>query len=206
LQPYCVNIPESFDPERRYPLIVYLHGSASDETNLTGMLPALPTEEVIALGPRGRGPSNCWTAENAQEDIAEAINAVRASYPIDDSRIILAGFSMGGYGVLRTHLQTPGKFSALAIFSGGPDIGPRWLGAGHPDFRDPANLAAFRDMPIFIFHGRQDRNVPFSATEDFVGKLRAAGADVEFVIDPDRGHERPGEEGIRSFRHWLNGH
>lgn len=203
LQPYCVNIPANVDPARAYPLIVYLHGSASDETNLAGVLNLFPTGEYILLGPRGRGPSNCWSAEHAQEDIAEAIEAVCRSYPVDRERIILTGFSMGGYGVLRTHAQTPGRFAALAIFSGGPDIGPRWLGPGHPDFRDPANLATFREMPVFIFHGGQDRNVPFATTVKLVEDLRAAGAQVEFVTDPQRGHEQPGREQVIAFGDWL---
>jgi hypothetical protein len=44
--------------------------------------------------------SNAYPIDHAQEDIAD----VCRHYPIDQSNIVLARFSMGGYGVYRTHI------------------------------------------------------------------------------------------------------
>lgn len=203
LQPYCVVVPEDFDPAKKYPLLVFLHGSASDETNIAGSLDLIP-KDFIALGPRGRGPSNAYTVVNAQEDIAEAIDAVMASYPIDKENIILSGFSMGGYGVYRTYYETPEKFKALVVLSGHPNIGNKYGGGQeHPNFLEEKYLKIFRNVPIFIFHGKRDRNCPFRVTEQLVGKLKDLGAEVEFVVEEDKGHEHAGEATVQALREWL---
>jgi predicted esterase len=203
LQPYAVWVPPDFDARKRYPLLVYLHGSASDETNLMDIRRLIP-DGFIALGPRGRGPSNLWTMDNAQDDVAEAIRAVERSYPIDSTRIVLAGFSMGGYGVYRTFYETPRTFRALVVLSGSPDMATRWTGSDSlPDFTRPRYLQVFRGVPIFVFHGRRDRNVPFDRTAAFVEQLKGAGARVEFHVEDDKGHESPGDATVQALFAWL---
>jgi predicted esterase len=205
LQPYGIRVPAGYDPKggKRYPLIVYLHGSASDETNLAGV-DYLGNGDFIELAPRGRGPSNAFTRDHAQEDIEEAIAAVIQSYPIDETRIILAGFSMGGYGVYRTFYEHPARYKALAIFSGHPDIASEYFpGEGHPNFLEEKNLGKFKGIPIFIFHGREDRNCPFAITQELAAKLERAGARVELVTEAGAGHERPGLEALARYHEWL---
>ncbi|MBZ5589278.1 MAG: prolyl oligopeptidase family serine peptidase [Acidobacteriia bacterium] len=205
LQPYGVRVPAGFDPKagRRYPLIVFLHGSASDETDLVGF-DFLSEGDCIELAPRGRGPSNAFTRDHAQEDIEEAIGAVVHSYPIDEDRIILTGFSMGGYGVYRTFYEHPARYKALAVFSGMPAVEEGFApGEVHPGFLDDKNLERFRGMPVFIFHGREDRNCPFSVTQELIGKLGRAGASVEFVTEAGAGHQRPGPEALARYHTWL---
>jgi predicted esterase len=202
LQPYSLRVPERLDPKGRHPLLVYLHGSGQDDQGVLDLRRA--PEGWLELAPFGRGTSNCFSADHAQEDLREAIADVLAHYPVDPSRIVLAGFSMGGYGVYRTAFERPGFFKGLAIFSGVPDVATRWLGPGHPDFLDPATLAAFKGMPIFIFHGTQDRNCPFEKTERLVGLLRSAGAQVEFVTEAGKGHEYPAPETITRYLAWLD--
>jgi predicted esterase len=203
LQPYCVVVPDNYDPNRRYPLIVYLHGSASDETNIAGARQIVP-EGFIGLGPKGRGPSNAYSVDNAQDDIAEAIEAVCRTYPIDTDKIFLSGFSMGGYGVYRTFYETPDKFKALIVIAGHPDIANRYFpGGGHPNFFDEKYLEPFKGVPVFIFHGKKDRNCPYELTQQLVETLRAAGALVEFQTDEERGHEPPGETTLAKYRQWI---
>jgi dipeptidyl aminopeptidase/acylaminoacyl peptidase len=202
LQPYVVYLPEDFDPARNYPLLVYLHGSASTERTIIGWW-GIP-DGFIALGPNGRGPSNWYSWDNAQTDIAEAIRAVEANFPIDEDRILLAGFSMGGYGVYRTYYETPNTYCGIAVFSGTPRIrfgAPEGLDL--IDFNDKRYLAPFKGVPVFVFHGRRDLNVPFAETEQFISKLERAGALVEFHTEADTGHENPNEETMAAFKRWI---
>jgi predicted esterase len=203
LQPYVVWIPEDLDPQRTYPLLVFLHGSASTERNIVGGRSIIP-DGFIALGPKGRGPSNAWSWDHAQEDVAESMAAVIENYPVDETRIVLSGFSMGGYGVYRTYYETPEKFRALVVLSGAPNIANRWSETGDfPDFNEARYLRSFEGVPIFVFHGRQDRNVSFDATASLVEKLRAVGADVEFHVEDDKGHSFPNAETFAALHEWL---
>jgi len=201
LQPYVVRTPANFDPSKKYPLVVYLHGSESDETNLPNYI--IP-EGFIAVSPFGRGTSNAFTRDNAQEDIAEAIEAVKADFPIDDTKILLAGFSMGGYGVYRTFFETPKKFKAIAIFSGGPSIGKSYSkGLPAPDFMDEKNLIPFKNVPVFIFHGEKDRNVSFAVTKELKEKLEKIGAKVEYAFDTEEGHSAPTKPSMDKYYEWV---
>lgn len=205
LQPYVIRIPPDFDPEKKYPLLVYLHGSASTEKNLmdAGIRSLLP-ERFIALAPGGRGPSNLYSWDHAQTDIAEAIETVIRDYPVNKNRIFLTGFSMGGYGVYRTYYETPQKFKALAVFSGHPNLANRWTGTrNYPNFLKNDYLKSFKNIPIFIFHGKRDLNTPYELTRHLVAKLKKAGALVNFHVGEDKGHETPGEDTIRAFHRWI---
>jgi phospholipase/carboxylesterase len=45
-------------------------------------------------------------------------------------------------------------------------------------------------VPVLMSHGRHDQLLPFSASETLRDKLRAAGAEVEWIEFPG-GHEIP---------------
>jgi predicted esterase len=203
LQPYTVYLPDNFDKKKKYPLMIFLHGSASDETNIRGFLSLVP-KDFIAVGPYGRGKSNAFSKDNAQDDIAEVIKAVGEDYSIDTSRILLTGFSMGGYGVYRTFYETPKKYRAIAIFSGAPNIGSHYAPANlAPDFTNEKNLVSFGNVPIFIFHGEKDLNVSLQSTKDFADKLKSVGALVELQIEPGKGHSQPGNEILEIYMKWV---
>lgn len=202
LQPYVAYLPEDFDPSRKYPLLVFLHGSTSTERNIIGWH-GIP-DGFIALCPNGRGPSNWFSWDNAQIDVAEAIRAVQSNFPIDQDRILLAGFSMGGYGVYRSFYETPDTYRAIAVFSGGPKV--RFGipdGQAVIDFNEDKYLEPFAGLPVFVFHGERDRNVSFEETEQFIAKLESAGAQVEFHTEADTGHSGPNDETMAAYHQWV---
>lgn len=204
LQPYMIRLPDDYDPAKRYPLIVFLHGSASDETDLPSA-GFLSRGNSFEMCPRARGTSHSYLTPESQVDIAEAVADVRASYPIDTDKIVLAGFSMGGYGVYRTFWEHPTAYRALAVISGDPDLGNRWSDEkGHPDFTDPEYLKPFTGVPIFVFHGKADRNCPYKLAERAVHELRSAGAEVTFVTEEEKGHAAPSPESIATYLRWLD--
>jgi dipeptidyl aminopeptidase/acylaminoacyl peptidase len=204
LQPYTVKIPMDYNPERKYPAIVFLHGSDRDDRAVAKFNGIFP-EEFIVIAPNGRNPLSYYTLYNAQEDITEAIADAIKNYNIDENNLILSGFSMGGYGVYRTLFETPDKYKAAAVFSGLPDpyesIKKR---DKHPDFNDEKNLTKFAGKNIFIFHGKKDRNCPFEITDALVGKLEKAGVAVKYEVDENIGHNPPkNEKIIASYFRWL---
>ena len=202
-RPYSIRVPANFDRNKKYPVIVYLHGSGDDDRVAFQMNP-ITNLDFIELYPNGRGTSNLYCTGESQIDIREAINDLKLNYPVDTGKIILSGFSMGGYGVYRTFYEKPEIYRALAVFSGHPNLPSVWLGEGYPDFLDEKYLGSFKGKKIFIFHGTQDRNCPFELTLKLVDKLKNAGADVEFVSE-DTGHSTPSEKSHQKFLEWLSG-
>ncbi|MFI5144182.1 MAG: prolyl oligopeptidase family serine peptidase [Ignavibacteria bacterium] len=201
-RPYTIRVPADFDRNKKYPVNVYLHGSGDDD-RVAFKMNALTNSDIIELYPNGRGTSNLYCTGESQIDIQEALKDVKLNYPVDTNKIILSGFSMGGYGVYRTFYETPGVYKALAIFSGHPNLPSLWLGDGYPDFLNEKYLDVFNGKKIFIFHGTQDRNCPFELTLKLVDKLKNAGADVEFVSE-ETGHSQPSEISRQKFLNWLS--
>jgi predicted peptidase len=205
LQPYTVRLPVGYDPSTRYPLLVFLHGSGVDDEWAASAHDYLDDHAYVQLFPYGRGMSHNYATEEAQKDIREAIGDVAANYSVDTTRIVLGGFSMGGYGVYRTFWESPDMFKALLVVSGDPKL--PWLqrklmGGRYPPVHE--QLEIFESTPLFVFHGTEDRNNPYERTAAFVQHLRASGACcVEFHTE-EVGHEVPHDSHTLDRLHaWL---
>jgi len=57
------------------------------------------------------------------------------------------------------------------------------------DAASPASYVHPGVPPMYIVHGAKDNLVPPGQVEGFVDKLKKAGVDVTFVLDPDHGHD-----------------
>ncbi len=201
LQPYSVKIPKDFDPSKKYKLLVWLHGSDEDDQGQLNNRRLI--NKLIAIAPCGRGKRHAYTTNESQIDIQEAINDVILNYPIDTTNIILAGFSMGGYGVYRTFFETPNRYKAVAVFSGQPDLATEYFPEEvHPNFLKEKYLIPFKKTLIFIAHGKKDNNTPFHLTQEVVEKLDSLGAKVEFHIEEEMGHGTS-EDARNEFYNWL---
>ncbi|MGD0755174.1 MAG: prolyl oligopeptidase family serine peptidase [Bacteroidales bacterium] len=201
LQPYTIKIPDNFDRNKKYPLFVMLHGSGSDDQNMLN--DKLTENNFIEIAPFGRGTSNCFTTDGAEIDVKEAIDDVVKNYPVDTSRIVIAGFSMGGYGAYRIFYEYPRLFKGVVVFSGHPSLASKWIGEGFPDFLESKYLLPFRNIPVFIYHSKNDMNCPYDLTLQLVAKLKTAGAEVEFLTASDSGHGLIDKENIQLYYNWL---
>jgi predicted esterase len=101
-QPIGLEIPADLDLSNPVPLTVWLHGRGDKVTDLQFIDERMHKPGqfqpggCIILHPFGR---QCLGYQLAGEaDVLEAIEAVKRAYRIDDRRILLAGFSMGGAG------------------------------------------------------------------------------------------------------------
>lgn len=200
LQPYSIKIPEKLDRNKKYPLFVMLHGSGSDDQNMLNN--SLTENDFIEIAPFGRGTSNCFTTDSAEVDVREAIDDVIKNYPIDTSKIIIAGFSMGGYGAYRIFYEYPKLFKGIVVFSGHPNLATKWFGEGYPDFLNNKYLKPFKNIPVFIYHSKNDLNCPYDLTQQLVEKLKKTRAKVEFMTI-DGGHDIIDKDNISMYYKWL---
>lgn len=198
--PYSVFIPQDYSENRKFPLLVYLHGSGDDDRVLskTSLFP----DGFVVLAPNGRGTSNCFTGYEAQSDIEDAISDVIENFNIDTGKIFISGFSMGGYGVLRTFYEHPERYRAISVISGHPDLARKMIDPEELNFLDDKNLRKFKNIPVFIYHGKNDLNCPYNLTEQLANKLRKNKCDVTFETD-NNGHGNMSSEIRSRYFNWL---
>ena len=89
----------------------------------------------------------------------ELLDKALASRPVDRSRILVCGNSMGGYASWDLLVRRPGLFAAALPVCGG----------GVPDLTAETS----RDVAVWAFHGDADATVPVENTRGMVEALRA---------------------------------
>ena len=120
VQPYGLIIPASYDGSKPVRLDLVLHGRSDTITEVSfiaaheGDKPI--TQDYITLEVYGRGNNGYrWAAET---DVFEALDSVKARYKIDEDKIVLRGFSMGGVGAWHLGLHFPDKWAAVEAGAG----------------------------------------------------------------------------------------
>jgi pimeloyl-ACP methyl ester carboxylesterase len=142
LQPYGLTLPVNYDPSKPVRLYVWLHGRSNNQTEaefISRFLRPRPPENA-PVADQGQIQLDCFGRINGagwhwagEADVFEAIAAVKKRYKIDDKRVILRAFSMGGEGAWHISLQHPDAFVAAEVGAGTvPDTVQRRAARGLP--------------------------------------------------------------------------
>ncbi len=207
LQLYSLRLPRGWDPEKAYPMIVYLHGYVSNPhplwftslsfgpgaKNPPSKAKAEELEPHFSLGPWGRGNTQYRYA--GETDVWEALKDAESQFKIDADRIYLTGHSMGGYGTWSIGVRSPDRWAGLGIFSGGDSYAPARSGLA-------ANAAL---MPVMIWHGQKDNTVPVERAYGMRDALGKVGNTAKVIIDEDAGHSVPRGASL-PVKRWLLQH
>ncbi len=171
VQPYSLYLPEGYDPEKRYGLVVTLHGATGNDWDQAAALAAAAPRDLIIVSPFGRGDLAYVGA--GERDVLDVIDLVSARYGVDPDRIYLTGSSMGGFGTWRLAQLHPWRFAAIAPFAGWTSV----------DILE--NIAG---IPVLAVHGDQDTVVPYQPDQTAVALLASKGADAKFDLMEGVGH------------------
>lgn len=201
IQPNALTLPPQFDvkSQRRWPLHIVLHGrdDGLSEIKFIQQHEGRATSKEadwIQLDVYGR----CCNAYRwaGETDVFEALKDVQGRYRIDERRIVLHGFSMGGAGAWHIGLHSPSRWCS---------IGP---GAGFIDFYKYQNVTqplppyqdatlhiydaadyvqnAF-DVPICTYGGELDKQLVASTfMKSDADKL---GVPMTLIVGPGVGHK-----------------
>ena len=176
---YLMYLPEEYDNDKAWPLVVYLHGAGergNDLEKVRGVdLPALAERRhdfpFVLVSPQCP-ESSSWEPER----VLTLIEHICTNWPVDRQRVYLLGYSMGGFGTWRTAAVEPERFAAIVPIAGGENT-------EHAD-----RLAG---LPIWAFHGDNDKSVPLKASQEMVEAVRAAGGNAKLTIFEQAGHGIP---------------
>jgi dienelactone hydrolase len=167
----------------RVPAVVLLHGSAGIGANVdrwAGELNQIGAGAFLVDSFTGRGIVQTVTDQSQLGNLAMVVDAYRSlallslHASIDSSRIVVMGFSKGGFAALYASLK---RFQRMY---GSPDI----EFAAYVPFYPACNTTYLQDedvtpQPIRIFHGNADNYVPIEPCRKYVQRLRRAGKDVQ---------------------------
>ncbi len=121
--------PKNYDPQKKYPLIVYVHGGPASE-----VMPRWPyagygpvafstiDDFVLMPNPRGSyGEGEAFTAANRKDfgygdlrDILAGVDTVTKKLPVDPARVGITGWSYGGFMTMFAVTQTHRFRAAVA--------------------------------------------------------------------------------------------
>lgn len=193
---YRVWVPAGYTAERRWPAILFLHGSGergSDgvKQTLVGLGPPLAdgSLDLRAIVVFPQCPEAGHWVGPAREIAIAALDETEREFSIDPRRVSLTGLSMGGAGVWVLAAEHPERWSAAAPVCGWvvrpaaltsiPDNKLPWLGEG--DARPPEVARRLDSLPLWILHGSADTVVPVSESRRMASLLGAHAAYTEFA-------------------------
>ena len=176
----------------RTPAVLLLHGSAGIGANVDRWATELNKIGAAAFlvdSFTGRGIVQTVTDQSQLGSLAMIFDAYRAldllakNPSIDASRIILMGFSKGGFAALYASLK---RFQRMYA-------SPNLEFAAYVPFYPACNTTYLQDedtsgQPVRIFHGAADNYVPIEPCRNYVARLRNAGKDVQLNEYPGAHH------------------
>jgi predicted esterase len=200
-----IEIPEQYDPSRRWAVRVQLHGGIGRPDPQDPQRPRpnrIAGEPQIYLFPQGWADAAWWNA-NQVDNILALVDRVKRTYNVDESHVYLTGISDGGTGVYYLAMREPTPWSACLPLIGSIRVlaNPR-VGADGDLF--VGNLV---NHPFFIVNGGRDPLYPASFVAPSIDLMQRAGVPLVFHPQPDAGHDTswwPDEQ--QAFEQFVRDH
>ena len=213
---YCrAYLPPGYDPAKRWPLVIFLHGFNPGNPPYIGWWSVdqrhnseADNSNAIIIEPHGRG--NAEFRGIGENDVLRALAEAKRRFTVDDDRVYLAGESMGGHGVWSVASRHPDIFAAAAPTYGGWDLRQTpmdkgglagfvpagevqaWLLEAQSSFVSAESL---RNVPILVHHGEADHGVSVENSRFAIHLLERWGYDIGYEEHVGMGHEDLGARG-----------
>jgi len=154
-----VHVPASYDPSVRTPIVLNLHGYASDgadQARVSRMIALSDAQGFIAVHPEGHHSPRGWNAgvccgsaaSSGTDDtawIATVLDDLESKVCLDTDRVFATGLSNGGFMAHRLACELSERIAAIAPVAGvvGQSCNPT------------------RPVAVFQVHGTSDNVIPF---------------------------------------------
>lgn len=191
---YRLVLPEDYNSNNTYPLILFLHGAGERGSDNTKQLNncvqniANSAPNAIIVAPQctegNQWVDTPWSNVSYSTDtVAESnelqmvmmlLEKLKKEYSVDKDRIYVSGISMGGFGTWDLITRHPNTFAAAIPVCGGADS---------------SKAEVVKDIPIYTFHGESDWDVPVAGTRAMVEAIKTAGGNkITYTEYAGRGH------------------
>lgn len=233
-------LPVNYDPAKKYPMVVSVHGGPSSVLTQSWRGPFFNLGTLSGQGyfvffpnPRGSfGQGEDFTKANRKDfgngdlkDVLAGVDAVLKSYPVDERRIGVGGWSYGGFMTMWTVTQTT-RFRAAVAGAGianwksyyGQNAIDEWMPPffGATVYEDPAVYAKSSPIefvknvktPTLVVVGELDGECPPPQSFEFWHALHAFDVKTQLVVYAKEGHQFRDPEHMRDLMRrtlgWFN--
>lgn len=208
--------PHNFDPARKYPLILNVHGGPQSQWSdgFRGDWQVYPGAGYVVAFPNPHGSTGYGQDFTAQisgdwggrvyEDLMKVTDALEKLPYVDRTRIGAMGWSYGGYMMMWMQGHTD-RFKAIASMMGIYDLRsfhgateelwfPEWDLKGTPQTSQlyeklsPSNYTKNFKTPTLVISGERDYRVPYTQSLHFYTDLRKMNVPARLIIYANAGH------------------
>jgi predicted peptidase len=195
--PYRLLKPDNYDPAKKYPLVLFLHGAGERGVDNTAQLkhgvgefaskegrekypcfliaPQCPAKEKWADVNWSADASKVSEKPAEPQRLAlEIVAAVQKEFSIDPKRLYITGLSMGGYGTWDIISRHPDMFAAAIPICGGGD---------------ESHAGKLTKIPLWCFHGDKDTAVKVERSRNMIEAVKKAGGSPKYTEYPGVGHD-----------------
>jgi len=214
-----VTYPPEFDASKKYPLVVYIHGGprASATTGFAYLPQLFAAQDWIVFSPNYRGSDNLGdryeraivkdSGAGPGRDVMAGINALLARGFVDKDRMVVGGWSYGGYmtswmighyDIFKAAVSGAAVNNLLDAYSLSDGNQMRqWTMGGSPFVGDnmklyieqsPITYAKNIKTPTLILSDTGDYRVPITQSYEMFHALKDNGVTVKFIAYPVGGH------------------
>jgi poly(3-hydroxybutyrate) depolymerase len=181
---FWMYLPAAYQPTKKWPLILYLHSSLEQGSNLNLVreralpkkLEQAPSLPFIVISPQIE--ANYWYFY--VDTLETLLSGLEKELPIDTHQEYLTGFSLGGYGTWAYAYHYPERFAAIAPVAGSLDE--------NSFFMVPGDFCRMKAVPVWAFHGELDVNVSAQEDNALIKALSECGGEAKITLYPEVRH------------------
>ncbi|HEV2853480.1 MAG TPA: S9 family peptidase [Thermoanaerobaculia bacterium] len=218
--PYKVHVfvikPHGFDPSKKYPLILNVHGGPQSQygDSFRGDWQVYPGKGYVVAfanptGSTGYGQEftdaiACDWGGRVYQDLMKVTDTLEKLPYVDKDRMGAMGWSFGGYMMMWFEGHTQ-RFKAIASMMGLFDLpsfytgteelwfpekdlcGPPWASEAYAEW-SPSNFVPNFKTPALVLTGENDLRVPYTQSLGFFTALQKQSVPSRLVVYPEAGH------------------
>ncbi len=184
-----VRLPETYSKQKKYPLIISLHGRSSNEKDSDILWHDLVNyREVIIVSLQSSQEISkshyLWdNQEKSIKDLSECLDFLKEKYSIDNSQVIIAGVSQG------IDIGLISYFTKEILASGFIGIIPSVYYLDN-EFIEKGKIQEIKDkIRVCFIVGEEDPR--YQITEKVTKFLMEKGAEINFISCSETGHYYP---------------
>ena len=175
---YYLHVPKGYTPDRKWPVLVYVHGTEGSGRDALHVWRPLANEEgFFYLAPTFPGWGYTHLSNDEDRVLWAMIVEVQERYAIDRDRVFITGFSGGAQFAHRFAFRYPSHICGVSAMSAGS--------------YDPPPKHA-RRVPFAVSVGEEDTERTDLALS-FARELQKQGYKVRYETFPGVGHHMSGQ-------------